>query len=74
MDRLGFWVVYLRSPLTLASLAMLLVFLWAVWPFFFTPDPPSSRARSGETTPPREMAALPESPGSPCLGDWDWSS
>ncbi len=35
VDRLGFWVVYLRNPLTLASLAMLGVFLWAVLPLFF---------------------------------------
>lgn len=35
VDRLGFWVIYLRNPLTLASLAMLGVFLWAALPLLF---------------------------------------
>lgn len=35
VDRLGFWVVYLRNPMTLLSLAMLGVFLWAVLPLLF---------------------------------------
>lgn len=43
-DRLGFWVVYLRNPLTLASLAMLGVFLWAVLPLLF--GPPDSECLS----------------------------
>lgn len=38
-DRVGFWVVYLRNPLTLASLAVLAIGLWAVWPLFFGADP-----------------------------------
>jgi hypothetical protein len=38
VDGLGFWVVYRRNPLTLASLAMLGVFLWAVLPLLFEPD------------------------------------
>ena len=37
VDRLGFWVIYFRNPLTLASLAMLGVFLWAVLPLLFGP-------------------------------------
>ena len=43
VDRLGFWAVYLRNPLTLASLAVLGVFLWAVLPLLFGPPAPDSR-------------------------------
>lgn len=45
VDTLGFWVVYLRNPLTLASLAMLGVFLWAIWPFFFGSQAPTATGR-----------------------------
>ncbi|MGO4600697.1 signal peptidase I [Terrabacter sp. 2YAF2] len=43
VDRLGFWVVYLSRPLTLASLAMLGVFLWAVLPLLFGRDEDEAR-------------------------------
>lgn len=45
VDRLGFWFVWLRHPLTLLSLAMLGVFLWAVVPLLFgVPDDEDDRA------------------------------
>ncbi|WP_345505964.1 signal peptidase I [Terrabacter aeriphilus] len=52
VDRLGFWVVWLRNPLTLVSLALLGVFLWAVVPLLFgDPDQLSLRVPSGSPPP-----------------------
>ncbi len=42
VDQFGFWVIYLRNPMTIASLAMLGVFLWASLPLLFGLSTPAA--------------------------------